>query len=127
MTSQRGFTLLETLVAVAVFATAAMGMISLNTNTLHISGQLEDRMLARLVAENVVVTTVTDPEFQIAGRTTGEESQRQHLFEWERVIRPASQDDILEITVRVHMKGEAAVLSEVMLLHRAGQMKEEET
>lgn len=127
MTSQRGFTLLETLVAVAVFATAAMGMISLNTNTLHISGQLEDRMLARLVAENVVVTTVTDPELQIAGRTTGEESQRQHLFEWERVIRPASQDDILEITVRVHMKGEAAVLSEVMLLHRAGQMKEEET
>lgn len=118
MTDQRGFTLMEALVAVAVFATAATGLISLNTNTIRISGQLGDRTLARVVAENVAVSTVTDPQLQVMGRTTGTEDQRRRSFDWERTITPAQRADLAQITIRVRLKGEEAVLNEVTLLHR---------
>ncbi len=118
MTDQRGFTLMEALVAVAVFATAATGLISLNTNSIRISGQLGDRTLARLVAENVAVSTVTDPQLQVMGRTTGTEDQRRRSFDWERTITPAQRADLAQITIRVRLKGEEAVLNEVTLLHR---------
>ncbi|ABI75876.1 general secretion pathway protein I [Hyphomonas neptunium ATCC 15444] len=120
MNDQRGFTLMEALVAVAVFATAAMGLISLNTNSIRISAQLGDRTLARLVAENIAVSTVTDAQLQVVGRTAGEASQRRQTFEWERTITPAQRADLIQISIRVKLKGEEeSILSELTLLHRS--------
>lgn len=118
MRNQQGFTLMEALIAVAVFATAAMGLISLNTNSIRISAQMGDRALARQVAENVAVECITNPELQIIGRTVGEEVQRRRSYSWEREIAPAPEEDLLEITIRVRATGEEAVLSEVTLFHR---------
>lgn len=118
MGNQQGFTLMEALVAVAVFATAAMGLISLNTNSVRISAQMGDRALARQVAENVAVETITNPQLQVIGRSIGEEIQRRRSFAWERDITPAPRDDLVEVTIRVRATGEDAVLSEVTLLHR---------
>ena len=118
MRAQQGFTLMEALVAVAVFATAAMGLISLNTNSIRISAQMGDRALARQVAENVAVESITNPELEIIGRTAGEEVQRRRSYSWEREVSPAPREDLVEITIRVRATGEEAVLSEVTLFHR---------
>lgn len=118
MSNQRGFTLMEALVAVAVFATAAMGLISLNTSSVRISAQMGERALSRLVAENVAVLTITDPQLQVIGQTEGNEIQRGRTFLWERTIVPAQRADIIEIVVRVRADGKDAVLSEVSLFHR---------
>ena len=118
MSDQRGFTLMEALVAVAVFATAAMGLISLNTNSVRISAQMGERALSRLVAENVAVLTITDPQLQVVGRTEGQETQRGRAYLWERTIVPAQRADIIEIVVRVRVEGQDTVLSEVSLFHR---------
>lgn len=118
MRSEQGFTLMEALVAVAVFATAAIGLISLNTNSIRISAQMGDRALARQVAENIAVESITNPELQIIGRSAGEDIQRRRSFTWERDITPAPREDLIEITIRVRTTGEEAVLSEVTLLHR---------
>lgn len=118
MRGQQGFTLMEALVAVAVFATAAMGLISLNTNSVRISAQMGDRALARQVAENVAIDTITDPKLQVIGRSAGEEVQRRRNFAWEREVTPAPRDDLVQVTIRVRASGEDAVLSEVTLLHR---------
>ena len=118
MSNQQGFTLMEALVAVAVFATAAMGLISLNTNSIRISAQLGDRALARQVAENIAVESVTNPDLQIIGRSAGEEVQRRRSFSWEREVAPAPRSDLVEITIRVRVSGDDTVLSEVSLFHR---------
>ncbi len=118
MSNQQGFTLMEALVAVAVFATAAMGLISLNTNSVRISGQMGERVLARQVAENVAVDTVTDPQFQVIGLISGEDIQRRRAFIWEREISPAPREDLIQITIRVRAKDDQAVLSEITVLHR---------
>lgn len=109
---------MEALVAIAVFATAATGLISLNTNSLRISGELSDRVLARQVAENIAVETITDPQLLIIGSATGEDVQRNRDFVWERNITPAPRPDLVEITIRVRRQDQETYLSEVTLLER---------
>lgn len=118
MTDQAGFSLMEALVALAVFSTAAVGMISLNTNSVRISGHMDERALARQVAENVAVDTVTDSALQIIGRTTGKEAQRRQTFEWERVISPAPREDLVQVDIQVKVEGADGILAQVSLLHR---------
>jgi general secretion pathway protein I len=118
MQKQAGFSLMEALVAIAVFATAATGLISLNTNSIRISGQLSDRVLARLVADNIAVETITDPQLLVVGGSTGEDTQRNRTFVWERNVTPAPRPDLIEVTIRVRRQSEEAYLSEVTLLQR---------
>lgn len=51
MCSDKGFSLVETLVALAVFSTAALGIVALNTNTARLSADMDQRFMAGLVAE----------------------------------------------------------------------------
>lgn len=118
MKDTQGFTLMEALVALAVFATAAMGLISLNTSSIRISSELEARTLARQVAENIAVDTVTDPQAQIVGSASGEEIQRRTSFVWERQITPAPREDMIEVTIRVRSAGAESVLSQISFYHR---------
>ena len=118
MQNQAGFSLMEALVAIAVFATAATGLISLNTSSIRISGELSDRVLARQVAENIAVETITDPQLLIVGGATGEDVQRNRDFVWERNITPAPRPDLVEITIRVRRQDQGTYLSEVTILKR---------
>lgn len=118
MQNQAGFSLMEALVAIAVFATAATGLISLNTSSIRISGELSDRVLARQVAENIAVETITDPQLLIIGGATGEDVQRNRDFVWERNITPAPRPDLVEITIRVRRQDQETYLSEVTILKR---------
>lgn len=118
MKAEGGFTLVEALVALAVFATAAMGLISLNTSSVRISGELQTRALARQVAENIAVDTVTDTRQQVIGGSSGEEAQRRQAFVWERQITPAPREDLIEIAIRVRSGEEGPVLSEISFYHR---------
>ena len=118
MQNQAGFSLMEALVAIAVFATAATGLISLNTSSIRISGELSDRVLARQVAENIAVETITDPQLLIVGGATGEDVQRNRDFVWERNITPAPRPDLVEITIRVRRQDQETYLSEVTILKR---------
>ena len=118
MSDQAGFSLMEALVALAVFSTAAVGMMSLNTNGIRISAQMGERALARQVAENVAVDTVTDTALQVVGRSTGKEEQRRQTFEWERVVSPAPREDLIQIDILVRAEGADGALAQVSLLHR---------
>ena len=117
MKTPKGFSLLETLVALAVFATAAMGITALNTNSVRISQSLEERVLARVIAENVAIDTVTDPSLQVVGRTVGKELQRRRAYTWERMITPASSNGLLQIDIVVRSENNNAALSQVTTLH----------
>lgn len=119
MANQRGFSLLETMVALAVFATAAMGFVSLSTNSVRISAQLGERTLARIVAENVAVDTVSDPSLQVIGTSQGQDVQRRQAFEWDRIITPAEAEGLVRIEIRVRPAGSDAVAARLMLLHLA--------
>ena len=119
--TQRGFSLIETMVALSVFSVAAMGLLSLNTQSVRISGELDARLLARTVAENVAVDTVTGGLKGGGPIITGEETQRGRTFTWKRTVEATPRDGLYTVLIEVSENKSPEVLSRLSLLTRAGQ------
>ena len=60
--SERGFTLIEMLVALAVFSIAAMALMRLDIYAIAQTASLADARLASLVAQNEAALALTDPK-----------------------------------------------------------------
>jgi type IV pilus assembly protein PilV len=56
LSAQRGFTLLETLVALLIFSVGILGVVALQARTVQMSVDGEDRNRAALMADEVVAT-----------------------------------------------------------------------
>lgn len=77
--TEGGFTVVETLVALFVFALAGVGLISMQTQSIDSYARVETRALASIVAENQLTDTMAlrtaptvgsrDGETQLGGRT----------------------------------------------------------
>ena len=62
MADRSGFTLVEMLVAMAVFALAAMALLNLSGENTRSAARVEDRTLGGVVAENVAVESAIAPQ-----------------------------------------------------------------
>ncbi|EKF9101481.1 type II secretion system minor pseudopilin GspI [Vibrio cholerae] len=77
MKSKRGFTLLEVLVALAIFATAAISVIRSVSQHINTVNYLEEKMFAAMVVDNQMAQVMLNPQSlaaregseQMAGRT----------------------------------------------------------
>lgn len=69
MRNERGFTLLEMLVAVAVLSIAALALVRLDAFTLRSTADLTASTTAQIVAGNKAVDLVTDPAAPAIGAT----------------------------------------------------------
>lgn len=112
----RGFSLLETMVALSVFSLAAMGLVSLNTQTTRISGELEARQLAQIVANNVAVETVTSNIESSQPMETGEQRQRRRTFHWTRTVAPTPRPGLYSVEIDVAETGRTGTLARLTLL-----------
>ncbi len=114
--SARGFSLLETMVALSVFSIAAMGMLSLNTQSVRISSELDTRLLARTVAENVGVDTVSGSFTQTSLVSTGEQVQRGRTYAWRRTVEATQRPGLYSIRIEVSEDKSPAVLARLSFL-----------
>lgn len=112
----QGFSLLETMVALAVFSVAAMGLVSLNTQSVRISGELDERLLARTVAENIAVDITTAETLDLSPVLEGETVQRGRTFSWTRTLETTPQDGIYSIRIEVRETGKATAAARLVLL-----------
>lgn len=96
-----GFSLVEALVALAVFALAGVGLIQLQAQSLNTLAQVETRALADIVAQNQIVQTLAG-----ADTALGERSGRTRLAnrDWQYEVSIAPTTDArtwrVEVTVR---------------------------
>lgn len=110
---ERGFSLFESLVALAIFSMVAISSLSLVTQNAESVSRLEARSNAAFVAENVLV----DAQLQRVLTTTdtnGTEEMGGYAFEWERVITDTGQEDIRQVSVKVRLKGELQVIASLV-------------
>ncbi len=88
-TGDQGFTLIEMLVALAVFSLAALALVRLDGSSIRSSGVIETRVMARLVLDNLAVEALTDPVPPPLGQTAGEVINDGRRWRWSRQVTRA--------------------------------------
>jgi general secretion pathway protein I len=99
--SERGFTLIEILVALAVFSLAALALLRLQGATISNTAALEDKVIGQIVARNLAVETLTDPVAPSLGVTKGEEVNAGRSWRWTRQTSQQAQGRLQRINIGV--------------------------
>lgn len=82
---QRGFTLLEVLVALAVFSVAAISLMKVSESQLRLSQRMEEKTFAHWIALNMITEMQTGQDWPNLGEQTGKVSMAGR--EWKVVIK----------------------------------------
>jgi general secretion pathway protein I len=101
MRNEAGFTLLEILVALAVFSLAALALIRLETASVRGAAVLDRTLVANMVARNVAIEAVTDAAPPTRGTSGGVEANGGESWRWTRVVTPTADLRILRVDVAV--------------------------
>jgi general secretion pathway protein I len=105
MSNERGFTLIEVMVALLVFGLAALALIRLQGAGIRGTATVDAATVAQIVARNVAVAAMTDARPPAAGRVQGTEVNAGRRWRWVREVRPTGDARILRIDVRVADQG----------------------
>lgn len=104
-----GFTLIEIMVALAVFSLAAMALIRLESATIRGAGIVDRTFRAGLVARNLAIDTVSAPTAPTLGRTDGTISDAGEAWRWTRIVSPTGDPRIVRIDVAIADRGGTAL------------------
>lgn len=106
--SRAGFTLVEMLVALAVFSLAALALLNLAGENTRSAARVETRTLGGIVADNVAVEAVVASALG-DGVSSGRVSLAGRDWRWTRTVSPTDAEDIQRVEVRVaNDEGQAA-------------------
>lgn len=108
MTDRAGFTLIEMLVALAVFGLAAMALLNLSGENTRSAARVETRTLGGVVAENLAVEAATLSSIG-EGTAAGQVELAGRRWRWTRAVSATDVGGMLRIEVRVSdAEGQAA-------------------
>ena len=110
-----GFSLIEMLVALAVFALAVLGLLNVAGESTRTAVAIEERILAAVVADNVAVDAATLDVRALAAEARGHEDAGGSTWHWTRTATPTADPSLLRVDIRVSPPGEARVAAEVAL------------
>jgi len=113
--SQAGFTLVETIAAMAILALAAIPLLQLVNNSVRGTGSLEKRFLARTVAENILMEQLSQPIIlrEEVSIETGSGEQLGRRFEWTLTASAASAGEPQLVTVIVALENNSQTLAQL--------------
>ncbi|MBV9883231.1 MAG: type II secretion system minor pseudopilin GspI [Sphingomonadaceae bacterium] len=98
---EEGFTLIEMLVALAIFSLAALALLRLGGATATNSARLDDQAMAQIVARNIAVETLTDPEPPAFGAAGGVTIDGGRTWRWSRTVAHSPEARIQQIEIAV--------------------------
>ena len=99
--AENGFTLIEMLVALAIFSLAALALLRLGGATATNSARLSDQAMAQLVARNLAVEAMTDPQPPAFGASQGDAVNGGRRWRWTRTVSRSPEARIQQIEILV--------------------------
>jgi general secretion pathway protein I len=99
--AEHGFTLIEMLVALAIFSLAALALLRLEGATVSSTARLQEQALAQIVARNIAVETLTDPVPPPFGEGRGETVNAGRSWTWTRRTARSPEPRIQQIMIIV--------------------------
>jgi general secretion pathway protein I len=107
--SRNGFTLLEIMVALAIFSLAALAMVRLQGYSVRSTANLGDSSMAWQVARNVAVEILSNPAPPTLGETQGDEINGGQNWRWTANTQQTDDARLLRIDIAVQGTGIAAL------------------
>ncbi len=99
---EAGFTLLEMLVALAVFSLAALALVRLQGVTLRTAADLDSKALGQIVARNLMVEVQTDPAPPSLGSEEGDVDNGGRRWHWVRAVKATNDKRLLQVDLTVN-------------------------
>ena len=109
---EAGFTLVETLIALAVFSIAGLAVLHATSETLRAGAELEARTLARWSAQTVIAEARLEPGLS-PGTQSGTLQQGNARFDWTLTVAPSQDARLLVLTAIVRAEGDTRTLAEL--------------
>lgn len=116
---QAGFTLIEMLVALSVFAIAALALMRLDGFALSTAADLDARAMANLVVRNEAALAATDPGPIVRGTTQSNVTNGGRNFTIRKMISPTEDQRLVRIDLVALEQGSGA-RSEMTMVKRVG-------
>lgn len=103
---QKGVTLVETLVALAVMGFVVSGLLMMIGQNTRFAASLEDRNLAAVAADNLMVEAMVLNEALEAGETEGEAAVAGRVMPYRRTVIESGVDGVMRIDIFVYGAGD---------------------
>jgi len=103
--AERGFTLIELMVALAVFSLVALTLLKLQGAIVRNSGVIGDQAVGQIVAHNLAVQTLTDPRAPAIGEEQGSEVNAGRTWRWVRDTSSTADPKLVRIDIAVLDQG----------------------
>ncbi|ADV26794.1 general secretion pathway protein I [Pseudoxanthomonas suwonensis 11-1] len=101
----RGFSLIELLVALAVFALVVVGLLNLSGESVRTAVHVEESVLAGIVAANVAAEAQLLEPAALAAPLEGSEALGGRDWHWRRTAVDAGSDGMVRVDVEVRRPG----------------------
>jgi general secretion pathway protein I len=109
----RGFSLVETLVALFVLSIVGVALAQMQTQSLSTQSIVETRALAELTANNRLVETLASRSRLEIGSTTGEVDMAGKVFRWRLDVADTDNPGTLRLTAQAGSTGASPVRATV--------------
>jgi general secretion pathway protein I len=99
--SEAGFTLIEVIVALAIFSLAALAMLRLQGAALGTTARLDEKSVAAIVARNQAIAVLLQPQPPSIGTSSGEEDNGGRRWRWTQTVARSPDPRLQQIEIRV--------------------------
>ncbi|MGQ4658972.1 type II secretion system minor pseudopilin GspI [Lysobacter sp. F6437] len=107
-----GFSLIELLVALAVFSLVALALLNLAGENTRTAVVIEERVLAGVVADNRAIEAILATPSELTAQSAGNESAGDRDWRWTRTVSPTDMAEIVRVDVTVMLSTEDRVVAE---------------
>lgn len=117
---ESGFTLIEMLVALAIFSLAALALLRLGGATATNSALIREQVIAQIVARSLAVEALSDPAPPAFGSTAGLSDNGGRGWRWSRTVARSPEPRLQQIEIEV-ASAESPARARLTVFRRAAQ------
>jgi general secretion pathway protein I len=118
-TKQRGFTLLEVMLAMAVFAIAGVALLGVADNNYRHISHIEEQMFANWVASNQLVEVSLDTTWPPKNNRKGKVEMAGRTWYWQQKVIKTANKELRAVNMQIRLNEDDELVSASLMTYLA--------